>query len=107
MILAKMWNPQSCVILDFVKNAGGVVKTKRSCSCSAPGGRLKVMLSDELAEVEQYSPVLLTQTQLILQEAVASALHNFGPLRRADRQVEVMGEGKEESFSCQAAERAL
>lgn len=40
MIWAKMWNPSFSVVLDFVKNAAGVVKTKTRCRCGAPGGRL-------------------------------------------------------------------
>lgn len=100
-------NPPPRLISDFVKNAGGVVKTKTSCCCTAPGGGLQVLLSDELAEVEQYQAVLLSQPQVLLQEAAASALHNLGPLRGADRQVEVVGEGKQEGLGCQATERVL
>lgn len=50
------------------------------------------MLGDELAEVEQYLPVLLPQTQLVLEEAFAAALDNVGPLHGAEWEVEVVGE---------------
>lgn len=65
------------------------------------------MLCDELAEVEQYLAVLFSQPQLLLQEAAAPALYDLGPLRGADRQVEVVSEGKQECLGCQATERAL
>lgn len=101
------WGWEANNILDLVKNAGGVVKSKTRCCSAAPGGRLQVVLSNELAEVEQYLPVLLPQPQLVLHEAAASALHNLGPLCGADWQVEVVGEGEQEGLGCQLAERAL
>lgn len=101
------WGWETNNILYLVKNAGGVVKSKTRCCSTAPGGRLQVVLSNELAEVEQYLPVLLPQPQLVLHEAAASALHNLGPLRGADWQVEVVGEGEQESLGCQLAECAL
>lgn len=101
------WGWETNNILYLVENAGGVVKSKTRCCSAAAGGRLQVVLSNELAEVEQYLPVLLPQPQLVLHEAAAPALHNLGPLRGADRQVEVVGEGEQESLGCQLAERAL
>lgn len=91
----------------LVKNAGGVVETETRCCSTAPGGGLKVVLGDELAEVEQYLPVLLPEAQLVLEEAAAAALHHVGPLRGAERQVEVVGEGEQEGLGGQVAERAL
>lgn len=92
---------------DLIKNAGGVVKTKTRCCSTAPLGRLKVVLGDELAEVEQYLPVLLPQTQLVLEEAAAAALHDIGPLPGAEWQVEVVGEREQEGLGGQLAESAL
>lgn len=51
--------------------------------------------------------VFIAQPQLLLQETAASALHNLEPLRRADWQVQMVGEGKQEGPCCQATERAL
>lgn len=65
------------------------------------------MLGDELAEVEQYLPVLLPQTQLVLQEAATAALHHVVPLHGAEWQVEVVGEREEEGLGGQSAESAL
>lgn len=88
--------------LDFVQIAAGVVKTK-----AAAVGGLQVLLSDELAEVQQDLAVLLVQPQLLLQEGAASGLHHFQPLRGADGQVEVVGEGEQEGLGGEATERAL
>lgn len=87
-------NPALVIILDFVKNAAGVVETKTRGCCSAAVGGLQVVLRDELAEVKQYLAVLLIQPQLLLQEAAASALNDLGPLRGADGHVEVVRERK-------------
>lgn len=51
--------------------------------------------------------VLLAQPQLLLQEAAASALNALWPFCGAHRQVEVVGEGKQEGLGCQVTERAL
>lgn len=93
--------------LDLIKNAGGVVETKTRCCPTASWGRLKVVLGDELAEVEQYLPVLLPQTQLVLEEAPAAALDNVGPLHGAKRKVEVVGEREQKGLGGQVAQRAL
>lgn len=57
--------------------------------------------------MQQYLSVLLTQAQLVLQEAVAPPLHRLRALRGADQQMQVVREGVEEGFGCQAAETAL
>lgn len=91
----------------LVKNAGGVAETETRCRSTAPRGRLEVVLGDELAEVEQYLPVLLPKAQLVLEEAAAAARHHVGALRGAERQVEVVGEGEQEGLGGQVAECAL
>lgn len=57
--------------------------------------------------MQQNLTVLLIQPQLLLQETAPPGLHVLGPLRGADRQVEVVGEGQQEGLGGQAAQCAL
>lgn len=106
MVYGQMGN-KYCSLSYLIKNAGGVIKTKTRCCSTAPLGRLKVVLGDELAEVEQYLPVLLSQTQLVLKEVAAAALYDVGALHGAEWQVEVVGEREQEGLGGQVAESAL